>query len=300
MSKQIPHNELINRINSSKELLDKEFSSKELGLTYPQISYWEGKGLIPFELPVSKWHSFSFIEACWIKMISELRNLGLPPASIKTMRNEIAKVFDVKEILNTEERIEALKNILSEDEVKKFLDFAQTTGSDSTPKQFASTQFGLLVMECIVTRSPVYILISASGDFFPVDQESLNVPEFRDAYEGFKEKPHISISLNQIIASVLLIATEGQQKFYNSILTKEENDLLAILRSNLDADQINIRLKKGKYDKTIDLVELQKTEKIDPLARITQLFLKDGYEEVSLITEKGIIKSVKRKRKIKL
>lgn len=300
MAKLIHSNELINRINFLSELLGREFNSEQLGLSYRQISNWANNHLIPFELAISRWHSFSFIEACWIKMVSELIDLGLPIAAIKAMTCEIAKVFDTREILKSEERVEVVKDVLSGDELSNFGDFVQSSDFDYSTKQFASTQFGLLIMQCIMTRSPLFILVSSAGNFFLVDQPSLNVPEFRDEYEHFKEKTHISISLNQIITSVLPIPIQGEQKFYNSILSKEENDLMDILRSNLDADQMNIRLKKGKYDKTIDLVELQKTEKIDPLARIAQLFLKDGYEEVSLITEKGIIKSVKRKRKIKL
>lgn len=300
MTKNVSFHELMEQAQASIELYNKEFTSKQLNISYRKINNWDVEGLIPFDLPVGKWHSFSFMEACWIKLIFELRKLGLPISSIKNLKETVAISSDAREIFNDPDRIEDLKKVWSEEDVKQFMTLINNPNEEYDPMQFASTIFGLSIVSCILSKSPIYLLINTKGECIPLDKPSLENVDFQEEYEKFRKEPHISICVNSIISDVLLIPNKNQAKFYQRILNEDENDLLELLKQNVDADQITIRLKNGKTDRLIDLVELQKSEKVDPRSRLTELFLKDGYEEVSLITEKGVIKSVKRKRKIKL
>src|SRR5688572_3290859 len=92
MTRSISYKEIQEQAEISSELLDKEFTSKQLGISYRKISNWDLEGLIPFDLPSGKWHSFSFMEACWIKVIFELRKFGLPISAIKKLKDEIVQI----------------------------------------------------------------------------------------------------------------------------------------------------------------------------------------------------------------
>lgn len=299
MGKVYTNKDILEISEKAVELFEKEITTAQLGINYRKINNWNEEELFPFKIPDGKWRSFSFLEACWVKCIAELRELGLPIKSIKVLKDKIAEVPDYREIYNDPEMVALLKKKMGDHEASQHIKMVTSVDPAEYDKLFAATSFGGILVSCIFGKSPVFLLVSADGEVLAVDEISLENEEFQVKYDEFKRTPHISIYLNAIVAELLLLPLKSQAKFYDRILSKEENDLIQILRANEDAEQINIKLKIGKNERTIDLIELQKIEHIDPRTRLTEIFIKDGYEEISLITEKGVLKSVRRKRKIK-
>jgi DNA-binding transcriptional MerR regulator len=302
MTAKLTRESIENAGNQAIDLLEKEITASQLNISSRKINHWIKEDLFPFKKLEGKWRSFSFIESCWVKLIDQLRELGYPIASIRKLKDEIAFIPDYKEILKDPEFFKLLETKFEKSEVEQFKKMSNSIdiGEENEERMFSETIFGLLLASCVMNKTHTYLLINQNGEFIPIDNVPIALKEAEEEIEEFKKGPHISIYLNTIISDLLIMPHKSQDKFYQKVLTKEENELINVLRNNMDAEQILIKLKSNGRVKNIDMLELQRSEKIDPSSRLTEIFVRDGYEEISLITEKGVIKSVKRKRKIKL
>jgi DNA-binding transcriptional MerR regulator len=73
-----------------------QFSSRylhigQLGIERNTLINWEKGGLIPYERGAKGWRKFSFLEAVWIKILQELRTLGMSTETIRVVKESLWK-----------------------------------------------------------------------------------------------------------------------------------------------------------------------------------------------------------------
>ncbi len=74
----------------STVLNDSERKIKLQTVTYRQLNSWEEHGLLTIKRKDRGWRRFSIMEALWLKLISELREFGLPLEKIKTTKESLS------------------------------------------------------------------------------------------------------------------------------------------------------------------------------------------------------------------
>ena len=80
------------------------------------------------------------------------------------------------------------------------------------------------------------------------------------------------------------------------MISEQELEVLNSLRAG-DLQQLTIHFDKNQ---SVNLIEETRQETVDPAKRLADMFIKDGYQEIILKSEKGDIKSIKNIVKKKL
>ena len=71
-------------------LFEPRFSVSQQGISRQELLTWKQKGLIPGETSSNGvWTRVNFFEFCWIRIIAELRKMGVPIGIIKKLSNQI-------------------------------------------------------------------------------------------------------------------------------------------------------------------------------------------------------------------
>lgn len=74
----------------SKVLNDSERKIKLNSVTYRQVNSWEEQDLLTIKRKDRGWRKFSIMEAVWLKIVSELREFGLPIEKIKVTKESLS------------------------------------------------------------------------------------------------------------------------------------------------------------------------------------------------------------------
>src|SRR2546423_1589408 len=90
------------------------FSPKDLGVSYTNINYWDKQGILSSNRKgKTAWRNFNFLDYVWLRVIDELRDLGVPTWLIKEAKDIYFEPmeFDYKKIVND------FKNAITENNV---------------------------------------------------------------------------------------------------------------------------------------------------------------------------------------
>jgi DNA-binding transcriptional MerR regulator len=191
---------LLELFNDYDQILNRGFSVKDLKVPYRNINHWDEKGLLlNTKREDGQWRKFNFMDCIWIRIVSELRNFGV----------SFPKIITLKEIL-----IEKVP-FQTHDESKGDIDYYNV--------------LMLLLVETIISRSPISILLQTSGETFLYNAQQQN--EYGAHYRKFVRSPHISISLPYIFCQFIIKNDIGLFKEKLPIITKDEQEVLTKLRS---------------------------------------------------------------------
>ena len=107
---------------------------------------------------------------------------------------------------------------------------------------------------------------------------------------------HLSISINALLAQVLTLAPLEKVSEKLSLVTEAEAKVLEGLREK-GLSSVRIRFDN---DGEMDLLELTKKEKVDERARLMELLLTKGYQQLVVNTQEGKVVHFENTRKLKL
>lgn len=192
--------QLLQLFNNYDQILHRNFSVKDLKVPYRNINHWDEKGLLLHsKREDGQWRKFNFMDCIWIRIITELRKLGASFSLILTL----------KEILT--EKIPFQKKDRPGDDIGYY------------------NVLMLLLIETIITRSPISILIQTSGLTFFYNPKQQN--EYGTHYKQFIQKPHICLSLPYIFCQFIIENDIGLFNEKLPIITKNEYEVLKKIRS---------------------------------------------------------------------
>ena len=288
---------------NEKEPLDlirnPKYRRKDLGIEARILSHWDKMDLLLNKNINGAWFMFSLTESFWLKIIQKLRAYNLPLETIK----------ELKEVLN--DFTTAEQNSKIDDDLADFFKSKDETMTRSAiEKFFKSTEFLELfqkikpthleniLLELIITRTDHRILINETGEahFFNSDKHIPN-DEYNRVLNEFLGKTYLSISLFEIIKELIKDLGEDECSEYQNILTKDEAMVLKLLKQE-DISKIEINF--NDKTKKAETIKVTKNNSVNNFSRVQDLILRNGYQDISIKTQKGKVVQCTNTTKYKL
>ena len=275
-------------VELSNALRQEVFTPKDLDVSYTNLNYWDRLGVLSSNRKgKTSWRNFNFLDYVWIRVIMELRELGVPINLIKVWRDQIFQGIVLnndtlfKEFkLNEDELIESY-NLPADLKLKLKVEFSKIKKFDQkTAKKVGMTYFFYSLIYSLSTRIPVSLIFFSDGicalfishpapNCDPVYLKKLNIDS------------HVRVSISKIIRDFLM-----EDKFVYlleeiPLLEKSEIRLLELVNSG-NYESITIRFK----DRKIKVLEMKKA--IDVRKKIVDILNENSYQDITIKVHKGI------------
>ena len=282
----------------AEDVLEPRYTVKDFNdrITHRKINGWFNEGLLLVQREKGKWRKFNFIEYCWVQIIDDLRRFEIGFNEIRKIKEKLLCQMDWMCLLDIPEYVEeVLKFIALEDREgvrqmmleKKLMD--EGGGLESSLLYIS-------ILDCLIKKEHLSLFISDQGDVMPFKHNKLSfLWEFEEVRE-FMQGHYVSISLTSVIGSFVKEFVVKKENFKLQILTEEENEVLKLIRST-DIKSLNV-----KFDakSNIELIESTKVQKVDTAARLVDMIMSNGYQTITLKTDKGKVLYCENTRKQKL
>ncbi len=290
--KKLSPEDIVNYLNYFQSINEKQFLLNETGITPRVINSWKKEGLMPSQDSERKWNKFSFIEFLWIKIIQELREFGFP----------IEKIKNVKDVLFLNTTNELIDCFINDKEglleyTKKLGHFDEeamaglNTLFDMEPNEIKAAYINagidmsllsIMIFNLIIKKANNGLVIYSSGKCIPWLEEfsTYNIESMK-----VFDKHHIYISLNSLMYDFL--SDERKDRYISSIqiLSKEEHEILSLLRNNELKEVKIIFYEKGSkpYKYRLDIVSGKQVSKEEAQQLMRNMVFKN-YESISFKT----------------
>ena len=262
------------------------FRPKDLGVTYTNINYWDKKGVLSSHRKnESQWRNFTFIDFAWLRVISEMRDLGTPIELIKEAKDYLFEFIDLKLIYKDfKKNISEIKKTMSFTEAEKDELIKLMLESEKKINEEGVTPFYLFIIQSILHKIPTSILLFKNGGVavWFEGKEDLYDKEARELklYES-----HISISISKIIKDFLVDKKCAYLLPELKLLETNEITLMEQIHSgNYDTISITFLDKKMK---TLKLTKSDNTKK-----NIVDVLQEGSYQDIELKSHKGIVTKI--------
>ncbi len=234
-----------------------------------------------------------------MKIIQKLRAYNLPLEIIKQLKDSLNSNSTVEE--NTKIDDDFAEFLLSKDasltrkefekyfKSEEFLDFFQ---------KLKPTYLENILLDLIVTRSDHRILIDENGEvFFYNAEKHVSNLEYNKILNEFLSKTYLSISLFEIIKELVKDLGEDECSEYQNILSKDEAMVLKLLKQD-DISKIEITF--NDKTKRAETIKVTKNNSVNNFSRVQDLILRNGYQDISIKTQKGKVVQCTNTTKYKL
>lgn len=282
----------------SRRILEKMYSTTQVGVSHRLITYWDEKGLLPSVTNKGKWRKFSLIEYVWLKMIIELRRFHISLDIIRKMKESLFESLSAMDYIDSPELLEEILLRIAPDDKKEAVKqiLADKEKIYTEIQQITISPLYLLVLDAIVLKSHIAILINQDGIYIPFKEFYFEDFYKQDEFKEFIHKSYVSISITDIVSDFIV---ENDLEIVSgklTILTEQEAKVIELIR------QRKFRSLKVRFNKNreISLVETTETDSLDMERRLVEMIMNEGYQEIILKTEKGRLVSCENTRKIKL
>ena len=242
--------ELYELINKPKLLVS------DTGVSYRLINHWDEKGMIRFSRASKEGdRKFSFVDFIWIKVVNELRALGLGLPIIQKIAGEVYETLPFKELMEgIAENMDSLDG-LEGTEKEEFINFIKS-GEYKTVEMpdLGFNYLHILISEAIATRQAVSLIIFKDGEWFAFMKNKENqYPEELIYKKEFSS--HISVSITEIIFQYII---EDYLSLYFRelhIFTPQEAKLLYYIKDE-NYKKVFVLFKSKKHE----ALEIKKSE----------------------------------------
>lgn len=275
--------------------MESPFSAKDANVSSHNIHYWTKEGLFPRKKR-TKTIYFNFLEFVWLKVLTELRQMGLSAYSLRGLQKELVQPLDNYALyLKLEANPEFIDDfLLPQQEKIKIKEYVHSgKWKEDVLSQTNFSPLLLLIAEAIVKRSFVGIAVYYHGGYTPLVDDTFHLlPKI--SQRRLKTETHTVVSITKILADFL-----GDKRFQEIVaelpyLNEQELKLLQIIRSK-KYQSVKIKFNDGE----IEMIEMEK--KVDVNKRIIDLLAEGGYQTITItqqdgkITRLSTLKRVKRK-----
>ena len=204
IDKQLGGDQVVSQKNYSR-LFEPRFSVSQLGISRQELLTWKQKGLIPGDtsLEGGGWTRVNFFEFCWIRMIAELRKMGVPLDVIKKLSIHILEP-------DTETFISMLNAAVAPENRQSF-PLKNATPEiiseimNSMPDFFANylkknfNRLVQLVLKELIISSDLVLFITLDGEYLIVGSGAEKQEGFTDAYNKILSQPFYSLPISLIL-----------------------------------------------------------------------------------------------------
>lgn len=294
----------VNMSELKQRFESKPYRAAETGIHPKVMADWNRHDLLLVKPEKNKMHRFSLTEFVWVKLIEKMRKQGLPLKVIKEFKDSLHNDFFEQEeepvsksflkaqlsaMPNIDEEI--LERLLQERSVESMM-------TENLPKGVLDGDtLELLVMLCLFLKTPISFFLYNSGASIVFNSLMLqdNLYNQEDIQKIFSDS-FVSISLTEVLSEVLLLSPVEILHGQLMLLSDREANVLEAIRED-DLSSVVIRYDK---DNQMDLMEVKKVQKTEREARLMDLMLKDGYQDITVKTQHGKVVYCENTKKVKL
>jgi DNA-binding transcriptional MerR regulator len=257
-----------------------KYTISDLKIAPRDATYWDQQGILPVVKGPGMRRKYDLIQSVWIKLIQQMRSLGISLNKIKRLKEILLEPKIDLNLLNPN----SLNEIISEIKVK----YNSRLSSEQLLKELEGnrpTIFISMVLATIIFRKSFQCMVNTDGEYFLYEHS--RYPELFSNEEEFRKlvsKPHFCISISEAIQSLMRdwVPDEPFEELY--FLSNTEKEILAMIRRN-DVNSIRIRFSEGAPH----LLEVEEQSKITMEQRFLDVIAKNGYQKISVTTQKGKI-----------
>lgn len=270
--------------NPIEFMRERRYTLKEFGFSPRVANHWIEKGIIGDNHEAKKKIILNLTEVFWIKLVDQLRNFNVSIEGIKKIKDEFfTQPQHVFKAIEKEMAIKKLKelNLIPKEFEKHFND--DQIWADLAKYQL--NDFELIIQQILLERTPYFLLFDNKDEFlFAQEGSSEEIDlEFREKLERITRKSHIRISINEVLEEIVnvfgpLVCTEKIP-----ILTKQEAEIIELLRTE-NAARVEIRYNNESKP---HFVEVTTKNLISERARLNELILSRGYQDITFKTQNG-------------
>ena len=281
---------LLERIKESK------FTVKDLGVNYRWIDHWYSRGLLIGNYEDRKWRKFNLIEYVWLKIIIKIREFNISLETVKSVKDILDVDLVVGDLVNNHnsDLIDIIPQLAPSGKEQITMNILNDPNIQAQIRNMHLNYLEMIILDIISLGNCYSILINPNGQVIPIKFSYIElystIPEFRD----FILKSFISISLTEILKDFII---KNELDLFNkkriAILSNEESEVLDTIRKD---DLKSVTVRYGN-DKKMNLLEEIREEKVDKAARLLEIIMKYGYQDITIKTQNGEIAYCENKRK---
>jgi DNA-binding transcriptional MerR regulator len=276
-----------------------KYSRKDLDIEARILSHWDKMGLLLNKNINGAKFMFSLTESFWLKIIQKLRAYNLPLELIKELKDVLIDVTTAEE--NSKIDDDLVDYFKSKDESVTRSDIEKFFKSSEFLELFQKmkpTHLENILLDLIITRSNHRILINDSGESFFYNSEIIiQNDEYNKLLSEFLNNTYLSISLFEIIKELIKDLGEDECSEHQNILSKDEALVLKLLKQE-DISKIEITF--NDKTKKAETIKVTKNNSVNNFSRIQDLILRNGYQDISIKTQKGKVVQCSNTTKYKL
>jgi DNA-binding transcriptional MerR regulator len=274
-----------------------DFVIQDIGISSRVMNYWNEMGLMPAKPRTeNSTYRFNFSELLWFFLVRELREFGYSINNIKDLKEIFFKPLDYTDYFRSitqkekDKVLKRLNKIKFKDEILK-IQFTEvfTNEFENTGKRKLPLSYNLLnifINSFIFYRDEIKLLIDVRGNLIPLFETEKDETVYEELMNkiDFDRESFISISLTKFFRKFILNQAHFNFIRDNNILNENESHILSLVREG-KAKSITIRFK----DEKPFMLEVTKERKIHAEARLSEVLLSRGYQDISMKTENGNI-----------
>jgi DNA-binding transcriptional MerR regulator len=279
-----------------ERLMQKVFIGTDTGVPYRSINHWEKIGLIDDEREdANSWRRFSFVEFIWIRMIDEMRKVGLPMDTIKAVKASLfypASIVDLDIHLRSIYQSNGAANADHEAGRKAMEnDMRGRFNGGFEEQQVDGNWLQQLILSSIVKRCPVILVVFTNGTPYAIHEEPENFI-FPEHLDRLSFETHVRIPITGIIKEFLIGGRAIERMGDLQILQPNELTVLRIIQSGV-YDSVTVNFK----DQKMKSLELRKSQ--DVTRKIVDVLASGKYQDISITQHKGQIMKIENTIKFK-
>jgi DNA-binding transcriptional MerR regulator len=288
------------RYERVKELADglqqRLFIGTDTGPSYRVLNHWENVGLIDNSREEGqRWRRFTFVEFVWVRMIDEMRKVGLPVEIIKLVK---VSLFQPASIVDLDLHLRSIylsanggKDEHKEEREAMERDMRGRFDGGHEEQEVDGNWLQHLILSTIVKRCPIVLVVFADGSLFAIHEEPGHfiLPEQLDRLSF---ETHVRIPITGIIKEFLRGGLAIERMGDLQILEPNEQTVLRIIHSG-QYDSVTVNFK----DKKMKSMELRQSQEVT--RKIVDVLAAGKYQDISIVQHEGQITKIENTLKFK-
>ena len=275
-----------------QKLIERKFFINEADIKRNILFNWNKQKLLPYDNKETGWQKFSLIEFTWLKIISQLRNLGLSLEKLKSLKTQlfdietdVYKALFLSKLKSFEGEIANRKNIIKLFEKKDIPEKMWKIVFD----ELQMSAFSILILQILIYNDNVCLVINEENECSFIALQDMENEKKKTNQESLNNLTNSSF----IIINIRKILTEffGNQKinydneYLLGFLNRKEKNIIELVRKG-KVKEVKIKFKNNE----IDIIECIKSE--NPEIAVNQIgrgFKNGDYKTITVKVADGKI-----------
>lgn len=282
-----------NDLDLMMEIKKKRFRLSDLKINPRNAVHWETQGLFLNKKQEGTWQHLDLSESTWILMVQKLREFNFKLELISDLKDNFLNQPIAAATNDKKDDIKEVIRLLNKENVDHIIN---SNAFDEFLKTLEMNILEAVLMDIIHLRNSYRIIFNLNGGYVLLKEDFLDNP-LQDQINEYFSKSHFSLSINEIVAELLgKIHLDLAINSYKMI-SQEEMQVLSILRTE-NIESVEIQLDKNSN--TIEFINYTETIQIDAYQRLCELIMRNGYQDITIKTHKGLISHCENKVKKKI